>query len=52
MTYDAVHLTDRAVIRAYLNRDRRLTPYALGDLDDAFWPDSEFFGPVRDGRIV
>lgn len=52
MTYDAVRLTDRAIIRAYLNRDRRLTTYALGDLDDAFWPDSEFYGACRDGQIV
>ncbi len=52
MTYNAVRLTDRDVIRAYLNQDRKLTTYALGDLDDAFWPDSEFFGAFRDGRIV
>ena len=37
-------LTDRAVIRAFLAQDRGLTAYALGDLDDAFWPDSAFSG--------
>lgn len=45
-------LTDRAAIRAYLNHDRDLTAYALGDLDDAFWPQSEFFGARRGGDLV
>lgn len=44
-------LTNRATIRAFLNRDRALTAYALGDLDDAFWPDSVFYGAQRGGML-
>ena len=42
--YEVSRLTDKDPIRAYLNRDRSLTAYALGDLDDAFWPESTFYG--------
>jgi len=45
-------LTDRERVRAYLNRDRALTAYALGDLDDAFWPQSAFFGAFAGGELV
>lgn len=44
-------LDDKAPIRAFLNRDRALTAYALGDLDAAFWPHSAFYGAARDGGI-
>ncbi len=44
-------LTHRAAIRAFLERDRRLTAYALGDLDDHLWPESEFFGALQDGVL-
>lgn len=44
-------LADKPPIRAFLNRDRILTAYALGDLDDAFWPQSAFYGAARDGAI-
>lgn len=37
-------LVDPAPIRAFLDRDRILTAYALGDLDAAFWPQTAFYG--------
>lgn len=46
-----VPLTDKAAIRAFLNRDRILSAYALGDLDDAFWPRSTFYGARREGEL-
>lgn len=49
--YQTLRLTNRAMIRAFLNQDRPLTAYALGDLDDAFWPDSVFYGAQRDGVL-
>jgi ribosomal protein S18 acetylase RimI-like enzyme len=50
--YEIRHLTDRGPIRDFLNRDRALTAYALGDLDEAFWPQSMFYGAVKDGRLA
>jgi len=44
-------LTRRAAIRAFLERDRWLTAYALGDLDDHLWPESEFYGALQDGVL-
>jgi|AMZC01.1.fsa_nt_AMZC01002325.1_7 RimJ/RimL family protein N-acetyltransferase len=44
-------LTHRATIRAFLGRDRQLTAYALGDLDDGLWPESDYFGALRDGVL-
>src|SRR5690606_14770381 len=44
-------LADKAPIRAFLNRDRALTAYAIGDLDDAFWPQSAYYGAARNGAI-
>jgi ribosomal protein S18 acetylase RimI-like enzyme len=52
MPYEILHLTDKTPIRAFLNRDRALTAYALGDLDDAFWPQSMFYGARRDGELA
>ncbi len=49
--YQIQHLTDKAPIREFLNRDRALTAYALGDLDEAFWPKSLFYGALKDGRL-
>lgn len=45
-------LTDRAEVRAYLNQDRSLTAYALGDLDDALWPESAFYGARRGSELI
>jgi ribosomal protein S18 acetylase RimI-like enzyme len=50
--YQIQHLTDRAPIREFLNRDRTLAAYALGDLDEAFWPQSMFYGAVQDRRLA
>lgn len=44
-------LTHRAAIRAFLERDRQLTAYALGDLDDQLWPESEFYGALEEGAL-
>lgn len=52
MSISVQHLTDRATVRAYLNRDRKLTAYALGDLDDAFWPQSTYVGAYRSGEMI
>lgn len=43
-SYEILPLTDPALIRAFLGVDPALTAYALGDLDPAFWPQSEFVG--------
>jgi len=47
-----VRLDERGAIRDFLNRDRGLTAYALGDLDDAFWPQSAFFGALDGDRLA
>lgn len=44
-------LEDKAPIRAFLGRDRTQSAYALGDLDDAFWPESAFFGAARGAAL-
>jgi len=41
-------LADKAPIRAFLNRDRALTAYAIGDLDDA-WHLTRLFEAFRYG---
>lgn len=51
MAWKTGRLTDRAEVRSFLNRDRALMAYALGDLDDAFWPQSEFYGAWQAGRL-
>ncbi len=45
-------LSDRDAIRTFLAQDRALTAYALGDLDDAFWPQSTFYAAQQDGEIT
>ena len=45
-------LADRAEVRAFLSYDRSLTAYALGDLDDALWPESAFYGARRGGALI
>jgi GNAT superfamily N-acetyltransferase len=44
-------LRDRARIEACLRRDPELHIYALGDLDDFFWPHTTWFGSERDGAL-
>lgn len=51
MRHAVVKLSDKAAIRAFLAQDRALTAYALGDLDDAFWPQSAFYAAPQDGEI-
>ncbi len=51
-SYDVQRLTDRAAIRAFLNTDRGMTAYALGDLDDAYWPQSTFYGARVGGKLA
>lgn len=50
--YEILPLTDPALIRAFLGDDAALTAYALGDLDPALWPDSEFVGALVDDQLV
>ncbi len=50
--FDVERLTDRAEIRTFLARDRQQTAYALGDLDDALWPQSAFVGARRGAELV
>jgi ribosomal protein S18 acetylase RimI-like enzyme len=52
LSYEILHLTDKPPIREFLDRDRGLTAYALGDLDDAFWPQSMFYGARCAGRLA
>ena len=52
MSYQTRQLADKTAIRAFLNHDRALTAYALGDLDDAFWPDSIFYGAALGGQLA
>ncbi len=46
-----VSLHDRAVIAALLERDAPLHLYALGDLDDFFWPTTLWYGLEIDGTL-
>jgi RimJ/RimL family protein N-acetyltransferase len=50
-SFDVTALEDKDVIRVFLNRDRRLVAYALGDLDDKYWPQSSFYGAHCDGEL-
>jgi ribosomal protein S18 acetylase RimI-like enzyme len=51
MNHHVCRLTNRDEIRAFLHQDRHLMAYALGDLDDAFWPESAFYGAYRKGSL-
>jgi len=42
---------DRASLAAFLGRRPALNAYAIGDLDDAFWPDTDFYALQEDGPI-
>lgn len=44
-------LHDRARIGAFLRRDAPLHLYALGDLDDFFWPHTLWYGLEEDGEL-
>jgi ribosomal protein S18 acetylase RimI-like enzyme len=51
-SYTPRRLRDKTLIREFLNLDRKLTAYALGDLDDAFWPLSAFYGAWREDELA
>jgi ribosomal protein S18 acetylase RimI-like enzyme len=44
-------LTDRDRLRAFLLTDRYFADYALGDLDPAHFPFTEWFGAEEDGEL-
>ena len=52
MVYEVLPLLDRATIRAFLNQDRSMSAYALGDLDESFWPMSIFYGAFCDAQLA
>lgn len=46
-----VELRDRDAIAAFCRRRPAVHAYALGDLDDFFWPHTRWFGWKRDGAL-
>jgi ribosomal protein S18 acetylase RimI-like enzyme len=46
-----ISLHDRAQIGAFLRQDAPLHLYALGDLDDFFWPATLWYGLEADGAL-
>lgn len=50
--YSVLPLTRPDTLRAFLDRDRALTAYMLGDLDPALWPESEFLGALCGDELV
>lgn len=51
MTTRTVSVHDRARLAAFLRRDAPLHLYALGDLDDFFWPHTLWYGLEADGKL-
>ncbi len=49
---EVVELEDREAIAAFLRRRPAVHAYALGDLDDFFWPHTRWLGLVLDGRLT
>jgi ribosomal protein S18 acetylase RimI-like enzyme len=47
----AISLHDRDIIAAWLRRDPLLHLYALGDLDNFFWPYTSWYGLVEGGGL-
>jgi ribosomal protein S18 acetylase RimI-like enzyme len=45
-------IADRAAIAAFLCRDPQLHVYAIGDLDDFFWPYTTWYAMLDDDAIV
>jgi predicted GNAT family acetyltransferase len=46
-----VELHDRGQIEVFLRAEPQLHLYAIGDLDDFFWPDTDCFGLIDGGRL-
>jgi ribosomal protein S18 acetylase RimI-like enzyme len=49
---DVVELRDRDEIATFLRRRPAVHAYALGDLDDFFWPHTRWLGLAVDGRLA
>jgi predicted GNAT family acetyltransferase len=49
---DVVELRDRDELAAFLRRRPAVHAYALGDLDDFFWPHTRWLGASVDGRLA
>jgi ribosomal protein S18 acetylase RimI-like enzyme len=49
---DVVELRDRGEIATFLRRRPAVHAYALGDLDDFFWPHTRWLGLAVDGRLA
>ena len=49
---DVVELRDRDEIATFLRRRPAVHAYALGDLDDFFWPHTRWLGASIDGRLA
>jgi ribosomal protein S18 acetylase RimI-like enzyme len=49
---DVVELRDRGAIATFLRRRPAVHAYALGDLDDFFWPHTRWLGLVLDDRLA
>jgi len=52
MTADLIPVRERGVLDEWLRRDVFLHLYALGDLDDAFWPLTTWYAYVDDARAA
>jgi ribosomal protein S18 acetylase RimI-like enzyme len=46
-----IHLHDKETIEAFLRRDPILHMFALGDLDDFYWPHTGWYALENDGEI-
>jgi predicted GNAT family acetyltransferase len=49
---DVVELRDRDELATFLRRRPAVHAYALGDLDDFFWPHTRWLGASVDGRLA
>ena len=49
---EVVELRDRDEIASFLRRRPAVHAYALGDLDDFFWPHTRWLGASVDGRLA
>ena len=47
-----VELRDRDTLAAFFRRRPAVHAYALGDLDDFFWPHTRWLGLETDGRLT
>ncbi len=47
-----IPIDDRSRLEKFLRRHPYLHLYALGDLDDFFWPDTTWYGFTRNGQLT